>query len=142
MNPVAVVERFLASTLADDARDELWDDDAVMEMPYRDSEPRTLRGKRAILAYGTQLRGRLNPSRFSDIRIFPLSDAEQVLAIARFDATVVDSGRVYSDELVQLFTVRSGRVVRRVEYFNPMALRRAFETPPAVLVSDGVADEA
>jgi ketosteroid isomerase-like protein len=135
-----VVERFFSALEEADVEAflSIWADDGVQEMPYApDGFPRRLEGKEAIRQQYSAL-----PTNFRSMRfpreILPLADPDRFLVRYRGEIELRAGGR-YDNTYVGIFTLRDGRIVELVEYFDPIVLQRAFGD--ALAASFNVADE-
>lgn len=122
-----VVEEFFAALEAMDVPRflEVWAEDGVQEMPFSPPGfPRRLEGREAI---GNQYRSL--PENYRGMR-FPreiLAMEDPARFVVRYTGSIeLKAGGRYDNRYVGLFTLRDGKVVEFVEYFDPIILRDAF----------------
>lgn len=123
----AVVEEFFASLEAMDVPRFLavWTEDGVQEMPFSPPGfPRRLEGREAIANQYRSL-----PESYRGMR-FPreiLAMEDPARFVVRYTGSIeLKAGGRYDNSYVGLFTLRDGKVVEFVEYFDPIILRDAF----------------
>lgn len=121
------IERFFRALEARDiaAFLDTWADDGVQVMPFAPAGfPSRLDGKTAIARqYGSL------PANYAYMR-FPREIADQLdpeRFVVRYAGEIgLAAGGRYDNTYVGLFTVRNGRIVEFVEFFNPVVLQQAF----------------
>ncbi|PCC73545.1 Ketosteroid isomerase-related protein [Nannocystis exedens] len=118
----------LAAHLERIARDierwlQLFADDAVVEFPYalRLGLPPRLVGKPAIAAYFRRTPGVFRDLRFSDLRVYPTTDPDVLVAEVHGSATLAPTGEAYEQDYVMVLQCKDGRIVRYREYWDPTA---------------------
>jgi ketosteroid isomerase-like protein len=102
----------------------LWADDAVFEMPYELNGPVTLRGRDAIVAESDETWATFARHDYFDLAIHPTLDPEVFWVAVKSHTVGKRDGTERVLELVNYLRVVDGKVVHRIEYFNPVAQPR------------------
>jgi ketosteroid isomerase-like protein len=105
------------------ARETLWHDDAVFELPFEPGGRLVIKGREANVARNKWSSDAWKEFAFKDIRIYPTLDPELFFLsfVAEGVTTAKDGGRRVEAEHMNLFRVKDGKVIHRVEYQNPLA---------------------
>jgi ketosteroid isomerase-like protein len=110
----------------------LFADDAELEAPFVPAPlPSRTVGRAAVAAMMTTVFGAYGRVEFRDRRFLTTADGDVVVGRWRTDIDVLATGATYADDVIAVAEMRSGRVVRFSEYFNPDSLRAAGVIPPA-----------
>jgi len=120
---LATVRRFFEA-FDTSKRGPLWADDAVFEMPFDRGGPVTIRGREAILRESDEWIANVARHDYFDLRIHATLDPEVFWISVK--STTVDkaSRKTLTMQLVNYLRVVDGKVVHRIEYFDPNALPR------------------
>ena len=107
-------------------------DDILLEVPFPLAAGENTTGTRyqrgaAVRAYVQDVKARTSEIRFRDV-IWRTTNDGLALFQAEGDITLSD-GRPYPNTYLMMFEVAHGKVVRWVEYLNPVAAVRAFGAP-------------
>ncbi|MFG2052035.1 nuclear transport factor 2 family protein [Micromonospora sp. NPDC048935] len=113
----------LLSRLDIDGWIELWAEDCLQLMPYATGGlPSSVAGRPAVYELYKQMATGYSVLRYDDVELYPLQDPDKVFARWKPTAQLVD-GTSYRNENAALFEFdATGRIVRFVEYFNPVPL--------------------
>lgn len=125
----AVVESFFSRLEAMDIPGfvALWAEDGVQVMPFSPAGfPKELRGRAAILKQYGGLPANYTGMRFPGRVVHETADPEVFVVEYRGEITVKATGKLYNNDYVGIFHVKGGRLVRFVEYFNPIVLQESF----------------
>jgi ketosteroid isomerase-like protein len=119
---IEALRRFFASDYGR-ARQELWHDDAVFELPFEPGGRLVIKGREANVKRNEWSADAWQEFRFKDIRIYPTLDPELFFLsfVAEGVTTAQDGDRRIEAEHMNLFRMKDGKVVHRVEYQNPLA---------------------
>jgi len=106
----------------------LFTDDAVIEYPYATSlgSPTRL-NKQDYSEHLTFILPKMPDIRFSEIRIYPLSETDSYWAEPHGEAIIPKTGKKYQQDYVMYFTVRDKQISFYREYWNPQAVLQAFD---------------
>jgi ketosteroid isomerase-like protein len=110
----------------------LMHENIVLELPYplvkgeNTTGTKIQRGK-AVHAYAQDVKRRTSQMRFNNV-IWRTTNDGLAMFQADGDHTLSD-GRNYQNHFLFLFEVLDGKVIRWVEYLNPVAALRAFGAP-------------
>ena len=106
----------------------VWADDAVQELPYApEGFPKIVRGKQALIEHYAAWPKNSGAADFtSELRFFPMQDAEWVFATFTGNVDVIPTGRKYNHVYGGLFHVTGGKITLFREYFDPAPFRYAF----------------
>ncbi len=107
-------------------------DDIVLELPYPIVEGENTTGTRrqtgeAVQAYLRHSKALTRSNKFNNVIWRTTNDGVAVFQ-ADGDCTLSD-GRPYLNHYLFLFEVKDGKVIRWVEYMNPVTAARAFGAP-------------
>jgi hypothetical protein len=102
----------------------LWAGDAVFELPYELNGPVTLRGRDAILAESDATWATFARHEYFDLVIHPTLDPEVFWTVVKSRTVGKREGKERIMLLVNYLRIVDGKVVHRVEYFNPGAQPR------------------
>ena len=102
----------------------LWADDAVFELPYETGGPVTLRGLDDILAENDAVWQTLARHEYFDLVIDQTLDPEVFWTVVKSRTVGKNEGIERVMLLVNYLRVVDGKVVHRVEYFNPASQPR------------------
>lgn len=122
-----VVETFFATLEAMDigAFLEVWAEDGVQIMPFSPQGfPKRLEGKAAIHDQYRSLPENFASMRFP--RTFTATEVPGQILVRYTGEIELKQGGRYDNTYVGLFTVRDGKIVEFVEYFDPIVLVQAF----------------
>ncbi|MBM4420792.1 MAG: hypothetical protein FJ034_04260 [Chloroflexi bacterium] len=115
------LRRFFRSYLTADRRP-LWADDARFEMPFAAAGPVRVDGIDAIARESDAFCASVLSHDYVELAIHPTIDPE-VFWVATRTETVDSATRTKrSHEIVNYFRVVDGKIARRIEYFNPLAM--------------------
>ncbi len=105
---------------------ELIDDNCVQKMPYSPEWfIKELNGKEAIYKQFKSLPEVFESMRYDKI-IEPLLDENKFLA--RFTGQIKrKDGTIYQNNYINLFTLRNGKIIEIIEYFDPIILEKGFK---------------
>lgn len=125
----ALTRRFfdLVTAKRIDAFAEIFTEDAVQENPFAPPGfPARFEGLRGMVDhYSGAVRSRRNHA-FEILRVHHTLDPQVVIVQANGRSEVPESGQVYAQHYVIVFSFRDGRIARTEEYFNPLVLVGAF----------------
>lgn len=126
---MAIAERYLQA-INDwdfDVKRELLAPDVVFEMRWApDGFPRRIDGVAAVMEFLAPLPESIITEGLYDIRVETLhSDPGQVVTFYKSDMKMVQPVE-YKNEYVTCFTIRDGKIVHFLEYFDPIPLVVAF----------------
>jgi len=108
-------------------------DDAVMEFPFTPPGlPMRLEGRRAVADHLAKLAGLIRFDRLGPAAVVAEDDETTVLAFDGAGAGV-RTGAAYDQHYLSVITTRDGRIVRYLDYWNPLPVIRA-------LAGDAAAD--
>ena len=134
---VAVVRSFLdALDRADlEAMHELLDPDGfVFEMPYApESLGRRIDGRDAFIDFEREVPKLFGPERVHDVKADALASDPNEVVVEHGVTIDLVSGGDYANSIISRFSIRDGKILRFVEYFDPIqvviALGGSVETP-------------
>lgn len=123
-----------------DAWGELFAEDVRQENPFMPALPgldAVFEGRdRMVFHYRTVLSKRTGHV-FTVDRIITSDDGRNVIVEAGGRSHVPETGRVYDQRYVMIFTLANGKITHLREYFNPLVFQQAFE---GFLVGDGAVE--
>lgn len=88
--------------------------------------PREYKGRenaRAMLQHTATTRSKLE---FHEVVILKTEDPNLVLTTAKGEA-VLNTGRIYRNELIMLTRFQDGAIIEHIEYFNPLAVMESMK---------------
>jgi ketosteroid isomerase-like protein len=107
-----IVRRFIGATPASDERRAIWAEDAVFELPL---QGKIFRGREAILARGRESKKTYREFRYTDVVVYPMLDPNLFL-VTHGSEEVLANGVTQRNRYAQIFELRDGSVVRRIEF--------------------------
>jgi hypothetical protein len=99
----------------------LWAEDAVFELPYEIGGPVTLTGRDAILAENDAVWATFAKHEYFDLVVDPTIDPEAFWTVVKSRTVGKREGRERIMLLVNYLRIVDGKVVHRIEFFNPAA---------------------
>ena len=101
----------------------------VWELVYAPSlgHPARLSGQAEVFRHAAWFAGAVEGFRFSDLRLYPLADADGLFAEVRGEGTIRATGRLYQQDYVVLVRTKGGKIVFLREYFDPVRAARAMD---------------
>ena len=81
-----------------------------------------LRGKAAIWERAKSSFAKYASYRFTDVQIIPTTDDGLYVVTCAAESVVKATGKPLREEYANLFRLRDGLVVHRIEYHNPLAM--------------------
>jgi ketosteroid isomerase-like protein len=119
---IDALERFFGNDYGR-AREHLWHEDAVFELPFEPGGRLVIKGREANLTRNKWSAVAWRQFRFKDIVIYPTVDPELFFLtfVAEGVTTAQEGGRRVEAEHMNLFRLKDGKVIHRVEYQNPLA---------------------
>lgn len=97
----------------------LYAEDAVVEYPYAFDTPRRLEGKKAIYNYLKDALAQMQDLKFTNVRIYPTTDPNVLLAEVQGEAVIAATGLSYQQEYVIRLETKNGQIAHYREYWNP-----------------------
>jgi uncharacterized protein len=122
---VAILRRYLEAINGWDfaTMRELLHADISYELPYApDAFPRVTKGFDNVMAFLESVPDFAEEENLSDIVIHEFADDEREVVAEYRSSMKLTSGRPYANTYVVRATIRDGRIVRFVEYFDPVPL--------------------
>jgi len=131
-----IIERLLAglvSATADHLTDDLWTEDAVVEMPFAPTgSQRRCEGRDAFFALARAGQAAL-PVRFTGARnvvVHETNDPAVVIAEYELAGTITTTGQHASAAFIGVLTVRDGRIAGWREYQDSLAISHLLGAHP------------
>lgn len=124
-----VVEDFFARLEAFDINGfvNLFDENGVQIMPYSPAGfPKELRGRAAIVKQYGGLPQNFTSMKFTNRVWHETTDPEKFIVEYRGVIGVKATGKPYNNDYIGVFELRGGKIIRYVEYFNPLILQESF----------------
>jgi ketosteroid isomerase-like protein len=124
-----LLQEFMDSLVAKDMARlfSIWHEEAVLEFPYApEGLPTRLEGKDAVRAHLEHFPDVVEITGFPKRRLYELQDENQGIAEVTCSGKVVSNGNDYNISYVWIFEVRDGLLYRLRDYWNPLAVMRAF----------------
>lgn len=119
---------------------ELFAEDAVQENPFMPALPgleaKFIGRERIVFHYRTVLTGRRGHV-FSVDAIHETADDSKVIVEVGGKSEVPETGRIYDQRYVMIFTLVDGKIAHLREYFNPLVFQKAFD---GFLVGEGAVE--
>ena len=109
-----ILDRFIHAGSASEERRAIWAEDAVFELPL---QGKVFRGREAILQRGRDMNREFRRFELTDLTFLPLLDPNMFLVTHGSEEEDVN-GVVRKDRFAHIFTLKDGRVVRRVEFHS------------------------
>ena len=81
-----------------------------------------LRGKAAIWERAKSSFAKYSSYRFVDVQIIPTTEDGLYVVTCAAESVVKSTGKPLREEYANLFRLRDGLVVHRIEYHNPLAM--------------------
>lgn len=104
---------------------DLWDNEGVFVIAYStDGFPDRVEGHAALEASCREMFQRFSQIHFRNVHIRPLLDPDQAVATWTTDAHLAAGNTIHCD-LIALFSIRNGKIVRCDEYFDPRVFTTA-----------------
>jgi uncharacterized protein len=104
---------------------DLYDQQAVVEMPFAPSPPTRLEGREAVRAHFAAAAGGPLRVQASNIVVHDTGDPEVVIAEFDYDGQVSTTGRSFRVSNIQVLGVRNGQIVFSRDYHNHLAIAAA-----------------
>ena len=104
---------------------DLYDQQAVVEMPFAPSPPTRLEGREAVRAHFAAAAGGPLRVQASNIVVHDTGDPEVVIAEFDYDGQVSTAGRSFRVSNIQVLGVRNGQIVFSRDYHNHLAIAAA-----------------
>lgn len=124
----AIVEAFFDRLEAMDIAGfvQLFDENGVQEMPYSPNGfPKELRGRAAIQKQYGGLPQNFNSMKFTNRIWYETVNPEKF--IVEYKGVIdVKNGKPYNNDYIGVFELKNGKIVKYIEYFNPLILQEAF----------------
>jgi ketosteroid isomerase-like protein len=121
-----IVRRYIEAINARDfnARRTLLDPDVVFEAPFAPPGfANRIEGADNYLAFAEQAMDVVGSENLHDLRVETFrSDAGEAIGFFKSDMTIQATGASYKNDYVGRFTVRSGKITRFAQYYNPIRL--------------------
>lgn len=109
---------------------ELFAEDAIQENPFMPALPgldaKFTGRERIVFHYRTVLAGRRGHV-FTVDAIYETADGSNVIVEVGGRSEVPETGRIYDQRYVMIFTLVGGKIARVREYFNPIVFQNAFD---------------
>jgi ketosteroid isomerase-like protein len=124
-----LLHEFMDSLVAKDMERlfSIWHEDAVLEFPYApEGLPTRLEGKDAVRAHLEHFPSIVEITGFPKQQLYELQDENQGIAEVTCSGKVINNGNDYNISYVWIFEVRDGLLYRLRDYWNPLAVMRAF----------------
>jgi ketosteroid isomerase-like protein len=124
-----LLQRHIETLLKPGEWETLIADDIVWELPFAPAlgHPNRLEGREAVEKHLNWFRGAVDNFRFSDIRVYPLSDPNGAVGEVRAEGRIRASGREYRQEYVFFLRAAGGKIASLREYFDPTRAAKAME---------------
>jgi ketosteroid isomerase-like protein len=124
-----LLQRHIETLLTPGEWEMLIADDIVWELPFAPAlgHPGCLEGREAVEKHINWFRGAVENFRFSDIRVYPLSDPNGAVGEVRAEGRIRASGREYRQEYVFFLRAADGKIVSLREYFDPTRAAKAMD---------------
>jgi uncharacterized protein len=122
-----LLQRHIETLLTPGEWETLIADDILWELPFAPAlgHPGRLQGREAVEKHVNWFRGAVENCRFSDIRVYPLADANGAVGEVRAEGRIKESGREYRQEYVFFLRAAGGKIVSLREYFDPTRAAKA-----------------
>ncbi len=127
-----LLQRHFQTFVADTAQwQALIADDLVWELPYAPAigHPARLSGREAVMRHVTWFVQAVENFRFFDLKVHAFADAEAAVAQVKAEGLIKETGRVYIQEYVVFLRAADGKIAYLREYFDPVRVARALDTP-------------
>ncbi|MDF5714831.1 MAG: PhzA/PhzB family protein [Rhizonema sp. NSF051] len=105
---------------------DLFTENAVVEFPYASDTPNRLEGKEAIYKYMKNALAQMQNLVFTNLRVYPTSNPNVLLAESRGEAVIVSTGCHYQQDYVIRLETWEGKIIHYREYWNPMSALKAW----------------
>jgi ketosteroid isomerase-like protein len=124
-----LLQRHIQTLLNPDEWETLIADDILWELPFALAlgHPHRLEGREAVEKHVNWFRGAAENFRFSDIRVYPLSDPNGAVGEVRAEGRIKASGREYRQEYVFFLRANDGKIASLREYFDPTRAAKAMD---------------
>ncbi|SRR6266516_306312 len=131
-NAADLLQRHIQTLVDDPAQwDRLIADDISWELAYAPSigHPARLSGREEVTRHVTWFRGAVDNSRFFELMVYPIANAESAVAEVKAEAIIKATGRVYRQDYVVFLRAAGGKIVFIREYFDPVCAANAMGLP-------------
>ena len=133
-----LLQRHIETLVADHAQwQTLIADDLVWELPYAPAlgHPARLCGREEVVHHVTWFVGAVENFRFFDIKVYAFADPEAAVAEFKAEGRIKRTGRIYLQDYVLFLRATGGKIAFLREYFNPVQVAKALNTPILGLTS-------
>ena len=106
-------------------------DDILWELAYAPSlgHPARLSGREEAVRHATWFAGAVENFRFSDLKLYALTDEQVAVAEVKGEGLIKSTGRIYQQNYVVFLRVAEGKISFIREYFDPVRAARALDAP-------------
>ena len=102
---------------------EMMAEDAVMEFPYAPpGVVRKLVGRAALADHLQRIGGMIDFTGFSQPVVHRTENPEIVILEFTCDGTIPATGRPYQQHYISVITLRDGRIIHYLDYWNPLVV--------------------
>jgi uncharacterized protein len=106
-------------------------DDILWELAYAPviGHPARLSGREEAVRHVTWFRGAVENFRFFDLKVYPFADPEGAVAEVKAEGLIKPTGRIYRQDYVLFLRAAGGKIAFLREYFDPVRVAKALDTP-------------
>ena len=133
-----LLQRHIQTLVDDNAQwQTLIADDILWELPYAPAigHPARLSGREEVVHHVTWFVGAVENFRFFDIKVYAFVDPAAAVAEFKAEGRIKPTGRIYVQNYVLFLRAAGGKIAFLREYFNPVQVAKALNTPILGLTS-------
>ena len=127
-----LLQRHIQTLVEDNAQwQTLIADDLLWELPYAPAigHPARLSGREEVVRHVTWFLGAVENFRFFELRVYAFADPEAAVAEVKAEALIKATGRIYLQDYVLFLRAAGGKIAFLREYFDPVRVAKALDTP-------------
>ena len=127
-----LLQQHIQTLVDDNARwQTLIADDLLWELAYAPAlgHPARLTGREEVMRHVNWFRGAVENFRFFDIRVYAFADPQAAVAEFKAEGLIKPTGRIYRQDYVVFLRAVAGKIASLREYFDPVRVARALDTP-------------
>ena len=131
-----LLQQHIQTLVDDNARwQTLIADGILWELAFAPSlgHPARLSGRTEVVRHASWFAGAVENFRFSDLKMYELTDAMGAIAEVKGEGLIKSTGRMYRQDYVIFLRAKDGKIAFLREYFDPVRAAKALDAPIAGL---------